>query len=281
MNLNPEQITDYANTFIKVLIDYSPRLISAFIILFVGLYIIRLINRFIRRLMVRRHLDPTLTRFLADILLWVLRVILFVSFISKLGIETSSFVAILGAMGLAVGLSLQGSLSNFAGGMLIILFKPFRVGDLIEAQGVTGTVSEIQIFVTKLVTANNQTIFVPNGSLSNGNIINYSLEKIRRADLTVAISYDTNIKEAKDIITAVLKNNPKILETPAAEVSVKNLTDSAIQIAVRPWAKNEDFWGVYADTLQNCKQAFDEAGIVIQPFVKESSKKNNPTEPME
>jgi small conductance mechanosensitive channel len=280
MNLNPEQITDYANTFIKVLIDYSPRLISAFIILFVGLYIIRLINRFIRRLMVRRHLDPTLTRFLADILLWVLRVILFVSFISKLGIETSSFVAILGAMGLAVGLSLQGSLSNFAGGMLIILFKPFRVGDLIEAQGVTGTVSEIQIFVTKLVTANNQTIFIPNGSLSNGNIINYSLEKIRRADLTVAISYDTNIKEAKDIITAVLKNNPKILETPAAEVSVKNLTDSAIQIAVRPWAKNEDFWGVYADTLQNCKQAFDEAGIVIQPFVKESSKKNNPTEPL-
>lgn len=231
--------------------------------------------------MVRRHLDPTLTRFLADILLWVLRVILFVSFISKLGIETSSFVAILGAMGLAVGLSLQGSLSNFAGGMLIILFKPFRVGDLIEAQGVTGTVSEIQIFVTKLVTANNQTIFVPNGSLSNGNIINYSLEKIRRADLTVAISYDTNIKEAKDIITAVLKNNPKILETPAAEVSVKNLTDSAIQIAVRPWAKNEDFWGVYADTLQNCKQAFDEAGIVIQPFVKESSKKNNPAEQLE
>ncbi len=231
--------------------------------------------------MVRRHLDPTLTRFLADILLWVLRIILFVSFISKLGIETSSFVAILGAMGLAVGLSLQGSLSNFAGGMLIILFKPFRVGDLIEAQGVTGTVSEIQIFVTKLVTANNQTIFVPNGSLSNGNIINYSLEKIRRADLTVAISYDTNIKEAKDIITAVLKNNPKILETPAAEVSVKNLTDSAIQIAVRPWAKNEDFWGVYADTLQNCKQAFDEAGIVIQPFVKESSKKNNPIEPLE
>lgn len=231
--------------------------------------------------MVRRHLDPTLTRFLADILLWVLRVILFVSFISKLGIETSSFVAILGAMGLAVGLSLQGSLSNFAGGMLIILFKPFRVGDLIEAQGVIGTVREIQIFVTKLVTANNQTIFVPNGSLSNGNIINYSLEKIRRADLTIAISYDTNIKEAKDIITAVLKNNPKILETPAAEVSVKNLTDSAIQIAVRPWAKNEDFWGVYADTLQNCKQAFDEAGIVIQPFVKEFSKKNDPTEPLE
>ena len=270
MNLNPDQLSDYTNTFLKVLIDYTPKLISALIILFVGLYAIRLINRFIRRVMFKRNLEPTLTKFLADILLWVLRVILFVTFIEKLGVGNSSFVAILGAMGLAVGLSLQGSLSNFAGGMLIILFKPFRVNDTIEAQGVTGTVSEIQIFVTKLITANNQTIFIPNGSLSNGNIINYSMEKIRRADLTIAISYDTNIKEAKDIITAVLQNNPKVLQTPAAEVSVKNLTDTAIQLAVRPWAKSQDFWGVYADTLENCKQAFDTAGIIIQPFVKES-----------
>ena len=190
-------------------------------------------------------------------------------------------IKLTGAIGLAVGLSRQGSLSNFAGGMLIILFKPFKVHDTIEAQGVIGTVSEIQIFVTKLLTANNQTIFVPNGSLSNGNIINYSMEKIRRADLTIAISYDTNIKEAKDIIIDVLNNNPKVLKTPAAEVSVKNLTDNAIQLAVRPWASSEDFWGVYADTLQNCKQAFDTAGIVIQPFVKEFSKKNNPTDSLE
>ena len=273
MNLNPDQLSDYTNTFLKVLIDYTPKLISALIILFVGLYAIRLINRFIRRVMFKRNLEPTLTKFLADILLWVLRVILFVTFIEKLGVGNSSFVAILGAMGLAVGLSLQGSLSNFAGGMLIILFKPFRVNDTIEAQGVTGTVSEIQIFVTKLITANNQTIFIPNGSLSNGNIINYSMEKIRRADLTIAISYDTNIKEAKDIITAVLQNNPKVLQTPAAEVSVKNLTDTAIQLAVKTKKKSQDFWGVYADTLENCKQAFDTAGIIIQPFVKESSKK--------
>jgi small conductance mechanosensitive channel len=275
MNLDPNQITSYANTFAQVLIDYSPKLISAFIILIAGLYIIRLINRFIRTLMVKRDLDPTLTRFLADILLWVLRVILFVSFISKLGIETSSFVAILGAMGLAVGLSLQGSLSNFAGGMLIILFKPFRVNDTIEAQGVTGTVSEIQIFVTKLITGNNQTIFVPNGALSNGNIINYSMEKIRRADLTIAISYDTNIKIAKDIITKVLENNPKVLKTPEAEVAVKILTDNAIQLAVRPWATNEDFGNVCAETLQGCKEAFDIAGITMQPFVKESSFTSN------
>ncbi|MBG6060424.1 small conductance mechanosensitive channel [Flavobacterium sp. CG_9.1] len=275
MNLNPKELTDYANTFIKVLVDYSPKLISAFIILFAGLYIIRLINRFIRRLMVKRDLEPTLTKFLADILLWVLRVILFVSFISKLGIETSSFVAILGAMGLAVGLSLQGSLSNFAGGMLIILFKPFKVGNTIEAQGVTGTVCEIQIFVTKLITFNNQTIFIPNGSLSNGNIINYSLQNTRRADLTISISYDTDIRKAKDIITSVLNNNPKILQTPAAQVSIKGLTDSGIQLAVRPWATNEDFWDVYSDTLENCKQAFDAAGICFQPFVKESTTKTS------
>jgi small conductance mechanosensitive channel len=274
MNLNPNQLTDYANTFITVLVDYSPKIISAFVILFIGLYAIRLINRFIRKLMIKRDLDPTLTKFLADILLWVLRVLLFVTFISNLGIETSSFVAILGAMGLAVGLSLQGSLSNFAGGMLIILFKPFKVNDTIEAQGVIGTVSEIQIFVTKLITANNQTIFVPNGSLSNGNIINYSLQKIRRADLTIAISYDTDIKKVKEIITAILKNNPKVLQTPAAEVSVKNLTDNAIQLAVRPWANNEDYGVVFSETLESCKLAFDTAGIVIQPYVRESSTDN-------
>lgn len=272
MNLNPNQLTDYANTFITVLVDYSPKVISAFLILFIGLYAIRLINRFIRRIMIKRQLDPTLTKFLADILLWVLRVLLFVTFISKLDIETSSFVAILGAMGLAVGLSLQGSLSNFAGGMLIILFKPFKVGDTIEAQGVTGSVSEIQIFVTKLITPNNQTIFVPNGSLSNGTITNFSLQGYRRADLTIAISYDTDIKKAKDIITEVLKSNPKILQTPAAEVSVKNLTDNAIQLAVRPWANNEDFGAVFAETLENCKSAFDKEGIIIQPFVKELAK---------
>lgn len=273
MTLNTQNVTNYAETFIKVLIDYSPKLISAFLILFVGIYVIGLINRLIRKIMVKRELDPTLTNFLSDILLWVLRVLLFVTFISKLGIETSSFVAILGAMGLAVGLSLQGSLSNFAGGMLIIVFKPFKVGDVIEAQGSIGTVNEIQIFVTKLINANNQTIFIPNGSLSNGTITNYSMQGFRKADLTISISYDTDIRKAKDIITEVLKNNPKVLKTPVAEVSVKNLTDSSIQLAVRPWANNEDFWGVYSDTLESCKLAFDAAGIVIQPFVKEASKK--------
>ena len=271
MTLDPNYVSDYAGTFIKALLDYSPKLISAFLILFVGLYTIRLINRLIRRIMVKRELDPTLTKFLADILFWILRVLLFVTFISKLGIETSSFVAILGAMGLAVGLSLQGSLSNFAGGMLIILFKPFKVGDTIEAQGVSGTVSEIQIFVTKIINGNNQTIFVPNGTLSNGTITNYSTQGFRRADLTLSISYDTDIRKAKEIISGVLNSNPKVLKNPEFEVSVKNLTDNSIQISVRPWANNSDFGLVCSDVLENCKLAFDAAGISIQPFVKEAT----------
>ncbi|CAM2981747.1 small conductance mechanosensitive channel [Flavobacterium succinicans] len=274
MEISPNQLSNYASLLWNAVIEYSPKIISAFIILIIGIYAIRLISRIIKKIMVKRELDPTLTKFLADILIWALRILLFIAFISKLGIETSSFVAILGAMGLAVGLSLQGSLSNFAGGMLIILFKPFKVGDTIEAQGQIASVLEIQIFVTKLLTANNQTIFIPNGILSNGTIINYSMQGQRRADLTIAISYATDIKKAKDIITEVLRKNPKILQQPAADVSVKNLTDNAIQLAVRPWAKNEDFWAVYSDTLEQCKEAFDAAGIVIQPYVRESSLKN-------
>ncbi len=274
MEVNPNQLTNYASLLWNAVLDYSPKIISAFVILIVGIYAIRFIAGLIKKVMIKRELDPTLTKFLADILIWALRILLFIAFISKLGVETSSFVAILGAMGLAVGLSLQGSLSNFAGGMLIILFEPFKVGDTIEAQGQIATVLEIQIFVTKLVTANNQTIFIPNGILSNGTIINYSTQGQRRADLTIAISYETDIKKAKEIIAEVMRSNPKVLTTPAPEVGVKNLTDNAIQLAVRPWAKNEDFGAVFSETLENCKLAFDAAGIEIQPYIRESSAQN-------
>lgn len=263
---------EYVDQMAKMALEYSPKLITALIILFIGLYVIRLINRLVRKIMVKRELDPTLSRFLADSLLWALRVLLFISFISKLGIETSSFVAILGAAGLAIGLSLQGSLSNFAGGMLIILFKPFRVGDTIEAQGVQGVVSEIQIFVTKLVTGNNQTIFVPNGILSNGVIINFSLQGNRRADLVFSLSYDTNIGTAKDIVMQVMQNHPKVLKNPAPTVIVRDLTDSAIHLSIRPWAKNIDFTEMSSDILENCKEAFDAAGIITQPYVREVAK---------
>ncbi|WP_348822622.1 mechanosensitive ion channel family protein [Flavobacterium aestuarii] len=274
MTLDPNYISTYADFFIKKIAEYSPEVISALIILFIGLYAIRIINRLVRKLMIKRNLDPTLSKFLADILLWVLRGLLFVTVIDKLGIGTTSFVTILATMGFAIGMSLQGSLSNFAGGILIILFKPFKVGDTIEAQGIQATVLEIQIFVTKLVTGNNQTIFVPNGSLSNGIITNYSMQGTRRADLTISISYGTDLKKAKDIITEALAKNPKILTSPVAEVSVKNLTDSSIQLAVRPWANIEDFSSVVATTLEDCKMAFDDAGIIFQPYVSELSNNN-------
>ncbi len=263
----------YLSAFLQKLVDYSPKVISALLVLVVGLYAIRLVNRFVKRIMVQRSLDPTLSKFLADILLWALRVLLFITVISRLGIETSSFVAILGAAGLAIGLSLQGSLSNFAGGMLIILFKPFRVGDTIEAQNAIGTVSEIQIFVTKLITSQNQTIFIPNGILSNGTIVNYSMEKIRRAELTLAISYDTDIRVAKEIIMEIMSGNKKILKNPAPVVAVRELTPSAILLAIRPWSKNEDFGDMTADVLESCKSAFDNAGLSIQPYNIEFAKK--------
>jgi small conductance mechanosensitive channel len=265
-------IKNYSEDFIKVLLDYSPKLISAFIILIVGIYAIRFINRLAKKIMLKRDLDPTLSKFLADILIWILRVLLFVTFISKLGIETSSFVAILGAAGLAVGLSLQGSLSNFAGGMLIILFKPFRVGDTIEAQGVFGTVSEIEIFTTKLVSANNQTIFIPNGILSNGIITNFSAAGMRRVDLVFSLSYETDLKLAKEIVMHVMQSHSKVLKTPEALVSVKDLSDTTIHLAIRPWTKNEDYGTVSSDILENCKIAFEEKGIAIGLFVKSVAK---------
>lgn len=268
ITIQTHSINHYFNSFTDLLINYSPKLLSALLVLLVGLYAIRILNRLVRKIMHRRDVDRTLANFLGDIFLWTLRIVLIVTVISRLGIETSSFVAILGAAGLAIGLSLQGSLSNFAGGMLIILFKPFRVGDYIEAQHVSGTVQEIQIFVTKLLTANHQMVFIPNGLLSNGIIINYSMENIRRADLSFSISYETNIKTAKLIISEVLNNNPKILKNPIAEIEVKHISDSAIILAVRPWALTADYLQAVSTTLEEIKTAFDEKGIKFQPFVK-------------
>ncbi len=266
--IDPSKITSYSEKFINVLLDYAPKLVAALLVLFVGLYVIKIVNRLIRNIMMRRNLEPTLSKFLVDILNWTLKIMLFVMFISKLGIETSSFVAILGAAGLAVGLSLQGSLSNFAGGVLIILFKPFKVGDVIEAQAIIGVVQEIQIFVTKILTANNHMVFVPNGTLSNGNITNYSTAGTRRADLLLSVSYNTDIHKLRSVVLGVLTSNSKVLTEPAPTVEVVLLTDIAIKIAVRPWAKNEDFVSVSSETLEKCLLELKNEGIDVQPTGK-------------
>ena len=264
MSISVNNIIVYIEKNVNMLIEYSPKLITAFFILFVGHYAIKILKRLISRKVRKREFEPTLSKFLIDILIWLLRVLLFVTFISKLGIETASFVAIIGAAGLAIGLSLQGSLSNFAGGILIILFKPFEVGDSIEAQGVSGTVVEIQIFVTKLLTGNNQTIFVPNGSLSNGNIINHSLEGTRRADLQISVSYDADLKKVKEIIQRILDANDKILKEPKPSIDVVALTDVSVKLSIRPWANNENFSSVCSETLESCKTELYIAGIVFK-----------------
>jgi len=265
-------IEQYTTSFVKILIDYSPKLIAAILLLFVGIWMIKIINRVSRKIMVKREVEPTLIEFLSDIIFWGLRIVLFIAVISKLGIESSSFVAILGAAGLAVGLALQGSLSNFAGGILIILFKPFKLGDAIEAQNVAGTVIDIQIFVTKLLTANNQVIFIPNGALSNGTVVNYSQMPTRRTDIVIGISYDTNIGNAKAMISKIFETHPKILKNPQPTIAVKELTDSGIKLVIHAWAKNEHFGEVSSDLLEHCKSAFDETGVSFQPFVIESAK---------
>jgi small conductance mechanosensitive channel len=255
--LNTTYLDQYTTSFTNALIDYAPKLIAAILLLAIGIWAIKIINTVSRKIMVKREIEPTLIEFLSDTIFWGLRILLFIAVISKLGIESSSFVAILGAAGLAVGLSLQGSLANFAGGMLIILFKPFKLGDTIEAQAAYGKVIDIQIFVTQLLTSNNQVIFIPNGILSNGKIINYSRQENRRTDLTISIPYDADIKEIKILITKIVNDNPNILIEPKAAIIVKELADTGIKIAIRAWVKNKDYATVCSEILEEYKAALD------------------------
>lgn len=249
----------------KILYHYVPKILVAFLILFIGIYAIRITLRIAKTILAKREIDATLSKFLVDILNWVLKILLFVTFVSQLGIETSSIVAILGAASLAVGLSLQGSLSNFAGGMLIILFKPFKVGDLIETQNIMGTVEEIQIFVTKIITANGQMVFAPNGTLSNGTITNYSTLGIRRSELIFSISYKSDLQVVKNIMTNVVKQNTLIIETPSPSVDVHTLSENSIKIVIRMWVKNSDFNKLNSEIYENCMVEFSKQNIDIDP----------------
>lgn len=247
----------------EILVDYGLKVVAALAILIIGLFIIKMIVRLSRKIMRKRGIDDTLQKFLGDLLGWTLKILLFVIVASQLGIETTSFAAIIGAAGLAIGLALQGSLSNFAGGVLIMIFKPYRIGDLIEAQGVLGVVKEIQIFTTHLNTPGNKLAIVPNGAMSNGNIINYSAEGILRIDHIIGVSYDADIKQTKEVLMKVLTDHPKVLKDPESTVNVAELADSSVNFAVRPWAKAEHYWDVYFDVLENAKIALDAAGIEI------------------
>ncbi|MGC6284454.1 MAG: mechanosensitive ion channel family protein [Polaribacter sp.] len=253
----------YLEQLTQLLIEYSPKVITALILLIVGLFVIKILIGTTRKIMTKRNLEITLQKFLLNLLSWALKILLFVMVVSKLGIETTSFAAILAAAGLAVGLALQGSLSNFAGGVLIMIFRPFKIGDVIEAQGEIGSVKEIEIFTTKLIGLSNKEIIIPNGSLSNGNIVNYSATGTRRVDLTFGVSYDADIKKTKEVLQQVLDDNPSILKDPAPTIAVSELADSSVNFVVRPWCNTADYWNVYFDVTEKTKIALDEAGIEI------------------
>ena len=254
---------DWFTDFQQSLVEYAPKVVAALVILIFGLFFVNMIVKLARKLMKKRDFDVTLQKFLGDLISWTLKILLFVIVASKLGIETTSFAAIIGAAGLAIGLALQGSLSNFAGGVLIMVFKPYKIGDFIEAQGISGTVKEIQIFTTYLNMPGNKLAIVPNGKLSNGNIINYSAESTRRVDMVFGVAYDSDIQKTKDVFLSLINNHPKILKEPAPIVNVSELADSSINFIVRPWVNTPDYWEVFYYMQEKGKEALDEAGIEI------------------
>ncbi|MDP2687439.1 MAG: mechanosensitive ion channel [Aequorivita sp.] len=257
----------YMEKYGQKFIDFLPSVIGAVVMLVVGLWLIKIANRFIKKFFDKQEYDPTLENFIASLLNWGLKILLFVLVITQLGVESASLITVIGAAGLAIGLALQGSLSNFAGGVLILLLKPFRVGDWIQAQGVEGTVKEISIFNTKLVTFGNQLAIIPNGKLSNDNIINYTEEGIRRENLTFGISYGDDIKLAKEILLNLVIEQETVLklEDKMPMVAVAELGDSSVNFTVRYWATNDDFWELRWFILEEGKARLEAAGISI-PF---------------
>lgn len=216
-----------------------------------------------KKIMEKGDYDVSLQKFLLNLGSWILKILLIITLLGTLGVPTTSFAAIIGAAGLAIGLALQGSLANFAGGVLIMIFRPFKIGDLIEAQGEVGVVKEIEIFTTRLIGRSNKEVILPNGALSNGNIVNYSTEGTRRVDLTFGVGYDSDIKKTKEVLMNVISAHPKVINDPAPTVNVLELADSSINFTVRPWCKTEDYWTVYFDVTEQTKEALDTAGIEI------------------
>ena len=258
---------EHIKELINLLWEIFPNLVSALILGFVGWWVIKLINIGVAKFFEKKDYDRTLETFLEDFINNGLKVLLFVMVITQVGVETSSLIAMLGAAGLALGLALQGSLSNFAGGILILIFKPFKVGDFISAQGSEGTVKQITVFNTKLVTFGNQEVIIPNGNLSNDKIINYSSEGIRRENLVIGISYDSSIQKAKDLILELCAADENIIteEGKEAMVVVTELADSSVNLSIRYWTTSETFWTTKFKMIEHIKTAFDREGIEI-PF---------------
>lgn len=261
-----ENIDKYLALAREMIVEYGMKLVGAILTLVIGLWILKGINKAFSRMLEKRNVDPSLSPFLKSLVSNILRVLLFIVVLGMLGIQMTSFVAILGAAGLAVGLALSGTLSNFAGGVILLLLKPFKVGDWIEAQGFSGTVSAIQIFYTILKTPDNKTIIIPNGDLSTGALVNYSTESKRRVDWSFGIAYGDDIEKARQILLSILNADERILKEPAEPfVKVSELADSSVNLATRVWVNAPDFWDVKMETMEKVYNEFNAKGINI-PF---------------
>jgi len=249
----------------ELAIRYGLQLLLALVTLIIGLWVIKIINNIIRRRMEKSKLDETLRSFLLPIFSILLKILLIISVISMVGVEMTSFIAILAAAGFAIGMALSGSLQNFAGGIMIVLFKPFKVGDAIEAQGHMGTVREIQIFNTILKTPDNKTIIIPNGGLSTSSMVNYSTESTRRVDWTFGIAYGDDVDLARKTLKDLLTANDKVLTDPPIFVEVAELADSSVNFTVRAWVNSADYWTVFFYMYENVYKKFAEVGLNI-PF---------------
>lgn len=258
-----EKAQEWMNYGIDLAKEFGPKIVTAIIIYIIGSWIIKRITNALTKVFAKSKYDESLQKFLLNLVSWALKIFLIIIVISRLGVDVTTFAAVIAAAGLAIGMALQGSLANFAGGVLIMIFKPYKIGDLIEAQGVLGVVKEIEIFTTKLTTPQNKLAIVPNGTMANGNIINYTAEGLMRVDMTIGVGYDEDIKKAKETLLQVLVSNPKVLKEPAPSVNVEALGESSVDLAVRPFCKPEHYWDVYFESLENCKLALDAAGIEI------------------
>lgn len=261
--VEPDKMAEYADMVIEMAIGYGPKLILAIVTLLIGLWIISAFVGGLRKGFEKSGMEPSLKSFLLSLIGITLKVLLAISVASMVGIATTSFIAVLGAAGLAVGLALQGSLANFAGGVLILIFRPYKVGDFIDAAGVMGSVKKIEIFSTILTTPDNKTIIVPNGAVSNSAITNFSTQETRRVDIIFGIGYDDDLKKAKQVISGLIEADDRILKDPEPMVVVSNLGNSSVDITTRSWVNSADYWPVYFDLMENVKLALDENGISI------------------
>jgi small conductance mechanosensitive channel len=261
--LSVDHMQGYIDEGVSMAMQWGPKLLLAIVVLIVGLWVVKRVVGAINKGLEAGSTDATLAKFLGNLASMVFKALLFISVAQMVGIETTSFIAILGAAGLAIGLALQGSLSNFAGGVLVLMFRPYKVGDFVDAQGVMGTVAEIQIFNTVIKTGDNKRIIVPNGAISNGIITNFSAEETRRVDFVFGIGYDDDIAKAKATLKRIFAEEDRVFTDPEPLVVVSELADSSVNFTCRVWVNAADYWGVFFDTTEKVKLVFDAENISI------------------